>query len=290
MIGFPGAEQSLDPDLSWLEKAYIRCLGVPISGLRIRLRRVLPATRGSYRKILDAGCGLGVFTMELAKQQPEAEVLGIDIDEAAVRRAALIAERAGISNCRFLVGDVTDLGISSEFDLVLSVDNLEHVEDDVRAMRNLRAALKPGGTLVVHVPGYYRRWLMFGRRVNFHVPGHVRPGYTAERLTAKLEQAGFEVLEHRYTYGALETFTNNISYLISGAERRNRQLYAVVFPLLLAVSYFGKFLRPRWGAGLLATARRPGPGNRGVATSGQSQDSMGRTGHNETDRSTRYRP
>ncbi len=55
----------------------------------------------------------------------------------------------------------------------------------------------------------------------------------------------------------LETFTNNISYLITGADQRRKLQYAVVFPLLLAVSYLGKFSRPRWGAGVLAVAQRP---------------------------------
>lgn len=257
MRGFVGCEQSLDPNLSALQRLYVRCLGVPVNGLRIRLRRVLPITRGSYAKILDAGCGPGVFTMELAKQHPTAEVVGIDIDEEAVRRAAVIAQRAGLTNCRFEVGDVTSLAFRDEFDLVLSVDNLEHIEDDVLAMQNLGSALRPGGALVVHTPGYHRRWLMFGRRVNFDVPGHVRRGYHIDEFTAKLRRAGLELLDIRATYGMLETFTNNISYLITGADRRNKHLYALVFPALLVISYFGKFAQPVWGAGVLATARRP---------------------------------
>ncbi len=262
MIGFRGSELSLDPELPWLERLYIRCLGVPINGLRIRLRRVLPATRGDYGRILDAGCGRGVFTLELAKQHSEAEVIGVDIDEAAIKRATQIARKAGISNCRFEVGDVTGLGFRDEFDLVLSVDNLEHIKDDVTAMAGLAKALRPGGNLVVHVPGYYRRWLMFGRRVNFEVPGHMRPGYTVDELESKLRQAGFEIIRAQHTYGILETFTNNISYLISGADQRNKPLYSVVFPLLLIVSYLGQFSRPSWGAGVLVTAHLPASTNR----------------------------
>jgi hypothetical protein len=52
----------------------------------------------------------------------------------------------------------------------------------------------------------------------------------------------------------LETLCNNVSYLISGADRRNKLLYAIVIPLLLAISYFGRRARPRWGAGVLVTA------------------------------------
>jgi 2-polyprenyl-3-methyl-5-hydroxy-6-metoxy-1,4-benzoquinol methylase len=257
VIGLPGAELALDPSLPWVERIYIRCLGVPINGLRIRLRRVLPATRGSYRRILDAGCGPGVFTMELAKRHPEAQVVGVDIDQEAIERASRIVRRAGISNCRFERGDVTRLPYREEFDLVVSVDNLEHIEDDVSALANLCAALDRGGKLVLHTPNYYRRWLLLGRRVNFEVPGHARPGYHAEELRRKLMAAGFRTVETRATYGILETFTNNISYLITKAERRNKGVYALVLPLLLCVSYLGKFSQPRWGAGLLATASRP---------------------------------
>jgi SAM-dependent methyltransferase len=257
MRGFPGRELSLDPGRSRFERMYANLLGAPANGLRIRLRRVLPVTEGSYRTILDAGCGSGVFSFELAKQHPEAQVTGVELEPDLVDRANQIARRAGLANCRFQQGDVTKLDFSGEFDLVVSVDNFEHVEDDVAAMRTLLRALRPGGRLVAHVPGYERRWLLFGRRVNFDVPGHVRPGYRADDLVGKLRAAGFQVASHQYTYGPVETLTNNISYLITGADQRRKLQYAAVFPLLLAVSYLGKFSRPRWGAGVLAVARRP---------------------------------
>jgi SAM-dependent methyltransferase len=257
MRGFPGRELSLDPGRSRFERMYANLLGAPANGLRIRLRRVLPATKGSYTTILDAGCGSGVFSFELAKQHPEAQVTGVELEPDLVDRANEIAKRAGLSNVHFEQGDVTKLDFEDAFDLVVSVDNFEHVEDDVTAMRTLLQALRPGGRLVAHVPGYERRWILFGRRVNFDVPGHVRPGYRAEQLVGRLREAGFEVSSHQYTYGAIETFTNNISYLITGADQRRKLQYAAVFPVLLAVSYLGKFSKPRWGAGVLATARRP---------------------------------
>jgi len=255
--GFPGVEQAFDPALSGLERAFVRLLGAPQNGLRIRLRHVLPETRGDYADILDAGSGPGVFSMEVAKLHPHARVLGVELEPELVERANTIASRAGIANCRFTRGDVTALGMEESFDLALTVDILEHVEEDEEAMRNLHRALRPGGRLVVHVPGYHRRWLLRGKRVNFHVPGHVRPGYHRDELVAKLERAGFQVERVRSTYGTLETFTNNLSWLITGAEKRNRHLYALAFPILLGLSWLGRGARPEWGAGLLAVARRP---------------------------------
>src|SRR5262249_48572045 len=232
-------------------------LGAPANGLRIRLRRVLPATDGRYERILDAGCGNGVFSMELAKRHPEAEVVGVELEPALVDRDNEIARRAGLTNLHFEQGDVTKLDFDGSFDLVVSVDNLEHVEDDVTAMEGLRRALRPGGKLVNHVPGYERRWFLLGRRVNFDVPGHVRPGYRSEELVEKLGRAGFTVSSCTYTYGMLETFTNNISYLLHGCEQKGQGVYALVFPFLLGLSYFGKYSRPRWGAGVLAVGSRP---------------------------------
>ena len=145
MRGFPGRELSLDPGRSRFERMYANLLGAPANGLRIRLRRVLPVTEGSYQKILDAGCGSGVFSFELAKQHPEGQVTGVELEPDLVDRANQMAKRAGLANCRFEQGDVTKLDFEDEFDLVVSVDNFEHVEDDVAAMRTLLRALRPGG-------------------------------------------------------------------------------------------------------------------------------------------------
>ncbi|HYK70273.1 MAG TPA: class I SAM-dependent methyltransferase [Streptosporangiaceae bacterium] len=268
MKGFPGRELSLDESRSRFERMYASVLGAPANGLRIRLRRVLPMTRGSYQAILDAGCGAGVFSLELAKQHPEARVTGVELEPELVERANEIARRAGLDNCHFEQGDVTKLDFENAFDLVVSVDNFEHVEDDIAAMRTLLRALRPGGRLVAHTPGYERRWLLLRRRVNFDVPGHVRPGYHADELVAKLTEAGFEVTDHQYTYGPVETFTNNISYLITGADQQRKMVYAAVFPLLLAISWFGQFSRPRWGAGVLVAARRPAEAPTGAQPAG----------------------
>jgi SAM-dependent methyltransferase len=259
--GLPGCEVSLDPGRGRAERLYARVLGAPANGLRIRLRHVLPATDGDHRTILDAGSGSGVFSFELAKRHPQAQVLGIELEPQLVERANEIAQRAGLANCRFETGDVTRLEFDREFDLVVSVDNFEHVEDDVTAMKRLWQALRPGGTLVAHVPAYERRWVLFGRRVNFDVPGHVRPGYRIDELAEKLRRAGFEIAEQGYTYGLTENFTNNISYAITGADQRNKGLYAIVFPALLGLSYLGKFSSPSWGAGVLTRARRSEEGD-----------------------------
>jgi SAM-dependent methyltransferase len=238
------------------EKAYIWLLGMPINGLRIRARRILPLITDQYRQVLDVGCGEGVFTFEIAKLIGAGKVTGIDIDTKVLERNRELQKQIGVSNCSFEYGDILDFKESNKYDLVLTVDNLEHIADDVGALKSMYQALAPGGRLIVHVPAWERRWLFFGWKDNFDVETHVRQGYTQEQITDKVKSVGFKIEESYYTYGWLETITNNISYLVTGAREKNKTLYAMIFPALLFISWFGRKSRPKKGAGVLVVGRK----------------------------------
>ncbi len=252
-----GSELLRSPQLSNLEKLYIRLLGIPISGLRIRLRRVLPHLVGKANKVLDAGCGRGVFSYELAKRFPNASTIGIDLDPEQIKTNIEVAKENQLTNLTFEVQNVMTLPYQDEFDFILSVDNLEHLEDDEKGIRQLFQALKHGGRLVLHVPGLERRWFFYKFKTNFDVPGHFRPGYKLEDISQKIRDAGFIIDEAYYTFGWLETITNNISYLITKAEAKNKIAYALVFPILNFIAWFGQHTRPKNGAGVLLLARKP---------------------------------
>lgn len=255
---FIGRELCSYPGKSFLEKVYTFILGAPANGLRIRARRVLPFVTGHYEKILDSGCGKGVFTYWLAKKFPSAKVVGIDIEKELVTKNNTVCKRLNLENCLFENFDLLKLPYKNEFDLILSIDNLEHIEDDASACKKLYDVLKDNGKLILHVPGKYRRWFFWKWRENFHVPGHFRPGYTKEEIVNRLEAAGFEVTLNRYTFSMLETWTNNISYSISKAEEKNKIIYALVFPFLLLISWFGQFSWPQKGAGVVVIANKRG--------------------------------
>jgi hypothetical protein len=136
------------------------------------------------------------------------------------------------------------------------VDNLEHIEDDDLALGQLAGALVRGGRLVLHVPGFERRWLFFTFRRNFDVPGHFRPGYRLEEICHKIEMLGLTIRDSYYTYGWLETVSNNFSYLITQAEAKNKMVYAVIFPLLNLMAWLGRKSHPEKGAGILIIAEK----------------------------------
>jgi SAM-dependent methyltransferase len=135
-------------------------------------------------RILDAGCGSGRNMVELGRRGP---VTGIELSETSV---ALARERhAG----EVVAGSVLEMPFAEDsFDLAVSLDVIEHLEDDLGALRELRRTVAPGGALLVTVPAY--QWLWSGHdEINHH---HRR--YTRRSLQRVAEQAGWRQVRTTY--------------------------------------------------------------------------------------------
>jgi len=254
-----GSEQIHNPTYSSLEKIYIAIFGMPIVGLRIRARNVfglIPAER-TYAQILDAGSGPGVFSFELARRFPGAQVTGIDPLPEPIAACRQIAEKIRSTNVDFQEVAIENLSVSNCYDLILCVDILEHITDDQNALQHLYAVTAPAGILVLHVPALYRRYPVLRKSLNFDVVSHVRTGYEPAEIRRKVERAGFKIRSSGFTYGIVETLANNISYMITRARMENKSLYALAFPFLNLMSWIGKGARPnKLGAGIYVVAEK----------------------------------
>lgn len=255
-----GYEQKYNPGYSKLEKAYIAIFGMPVVGLRIRARNVfalIPKER-QYGRILDAGCGPGVFSFELARCFPAARITGVDIREENIEACRHMAEKIGSRNLKFIAGSIEDLESDEPFDLIVCVDILEHIADDAGALKSLYQAAAPGGILVLHVPALYRRYPIWKKALNFHVESHVRRGYEPFEIQDKIRDAGFMIRDSGFTYGFWETLVNNLSYMITHARMENKLLYSVAFPALYMISWIGARARPvKLGAGVFVIGGKP---------------------------------
>src|SRR5258708_30120694 len=113
-------------------------------------------------RVLDLGCGTGTLTLRLKRQQPDAEVVGLDADPQALRIAEAKAAAAGIP-IAFDQGMAFALPYADHsFDRVLSSLLFHHLthEDKARTARNLARVLRPGGELHVADWGKARNGLM----------------------------------------------------------------------------------------------------------------------------------
>src|SRR5262245_16866200 len=131
------------------------------------------------KTILDVGCGQGSLLIDLKLEFPHLRPFGIDISEAAVQLA-----RQRVPEGQFWVMDIEHETPDNKCDLVVCSEVLEHIPDDILAMRNLRATT--GKYIVISTPQGKMR--TFERQV-----GHVR-NYAPGELVRKLQASGFDII------------------------------------------------------------------------------------------------
>ena len=154
-------------------------------GRRSVLERVIDDLRLPARaRILDAGCGSGRNMVEFARH---GIVTGIELSETSV----CLARKREVGDV--VEGSVLDMPFDADaFDVAASLDVIEHLEDDLQALRELRRVVAPGGALLVTVPAY--QWLWSGHdEINHH---HRR--YTRRSLQRIGEQAGWQQVRTTY--------------------------------------------------------------------------------------------
>jgi ubiquinone/menaquinone biosynthesis C-methylase UbiE len=163
----------------------------------------------SGQRVLDVGCGFGDSTLEIAARVgPSGEAIGVDCAANFVRAAESEAQAARVPNARFFVVDVQSGDLKGPYDHAFARFGTQFFELPGAAMRNVRKALKPGGTFMQVV--WRRRednpWVYLAeQRVKEIVPivshedtdqVHCGPGpfsmAGADMVSGMLRGAGFE--------------------------------------------------------------------------------------------------
>jgi len=104
-------------------------------------------------KILVAGCGT-VQAAYSAYMNPDDEVVGIDLSEAALAHERFLQERHGLTNLKLFRGDLLEAGsLGSSFDVILCTGVLHHMADPAAGLAALREVLDPHGVMVLMLYG-----------------------------------------------------------------------------------------------------------------------------------------
>lgn len=136
------------------------------------------------KKFLEVGCGPGVLSLKLCENDWQG--VGIDFSPAAIEQAKTNLDQF-IRNGRYrlFATDIFDLDLGGEmFDVGLSMMVMEHIKDHIGFLKRMAEFIKPGGHVMVAVPGRRDRWGIEDETV-----GHLRR-YDRDDLKKTLASAG----------------------------------------------------------------------------------------------------
>jgi SAM-dependent methyltransferase len=225
----------------------------------MRRRLVLWALRRHLecaRSLLEVGCGTGFVLEGVRRERPGLMLAGTDVLAESLARTA-----PRLPGVKLYQVDARRIPFREEFDALLALDVIEHIEEDEVALGAMLAALRPGGALVLSVPQHPWLWTEIDAW-----SGHKRR-YRRPELVARLRGAGFQV-------EMVTSFATLILPLLVLARKRRRRTFDPlaelridprVNSLLRLLSTFERGLifagvRLPAGGSLLAVARRP-PGS-----------------------------
>jgi len=235
-----GEQRLALPNLSTPERLLFKTMGVadPAHYLHGRyFRRALAQwTDVQPRAILDAGCGRGDYTFYLARRFPDAQVYGVDLDEKRIARNKTMAGELGLDNVSFQVADLVTVRFPTKFDIIISIDVLEHIPEQEKALRNLASQLTSEGRVFFHIPTVRERPVPFsGSLAGFHdwaEDEHLAEERSAGDCLDVMRRTGYAITRSQRTFGyytgELATSLFNMPYQNT---TRNKLLQAMLSPI-----------------------------------------------------------
>ncbi|MDZ4838819.1 MAG: class I SAM-dependent methyltransferase [Bacteroidota bacterium] len=184
-------------------------------------------------EVLDAGSGFGQYCYWLAKRNSNYRILAVDVKEDYLNDCRQFFKKRGIQNVRFEEQDLIVYRQPQTFDLIYSVDVMEHILEDEKVFANFYASLKTGGMLIINTPSDQGGSDVQSDGEQSFIGEHVRDGYNFQDITEKLQRAGFSKIEPRYTYG----WPGKISWKLSMKYPMQLLNASIAFALLLPVWY-----------------------------------------------------
>ena len=203
--------------------------------------------------MLDIGCGTGAMMARLVADG-HFPVLGTDLSPVAVDAA----RGRGLDVVRSVAEDLPFRSASAA--VLVSLDVVEHLDDDVEALREYRRVLVPGGLMVLTVPAYDWAWSDHDVAL-----GH-RRRYTRTRLSEAVEAAGFAVerVDHFHSWLVPVAYVvrrTPLRRLVKGDEEEVSQGGPIVNRLLGRVAALerrlGRHRSIPMGLSILLVGRRP---------------------------------
>lgn len=189
------------------------------------------------KHILDAGSGFGQYSYFMARKFPNAQIYGVDVKEDEIASCQRFFKQVGFNQVAFDTADLTTYNSPETYDLILSVDVMEHIEEDVQVFKNFCASLKPGGMLLISTPSDQGGSDVKEEGDESFIGEHVRDGYGIKEIKDKLYQAGFSRVKARYSYGGPGKISWRLSMKYPIIMLNTSKIFYVILPFYYLVFY-----------------------------------------------------
>ena len=218
---------------------------------------------GEKINVLDAGAGFGQYSFWMWKRFNGCSILAVDVKEEQVADCNNFFKQVGAADdVKFIVDDLTIFKRDNIYDLVLSVDVMEHILEDVLVFKIFHTSMKTGGMLLISTPSDQGGSDVHGESEASFIEEHVRDGYNIKEIEQKLLSAGFSKAEVKYSYGSPGKISWRLSMkypiLMLGASKLFFILlpfyYLLAFPISFVLNYFDVSMKHPTGTGLIVKA------------------------------------
>jgi len=216
-----------------ITKSVLKLLGIPHIGLRIRAGIIFNFLNPENKDVvLDAGCGMGLYLLTLAKKIYHG--YGVDIDASKIKEATRLTKELSINNITFRNTDAVYLDFPDAFfDKIICSEVLEHVKEEQGLVKGFFRMLKNRGTMVISTTSLSKI-----NREHENKFGHERIGYSLKQLKALFIDSGFSI-EKILPYCL---FFGKISWKINRGLLSKNLLNTISFYPLMLFASLDKFL------------------------------------------------
>ena len=213
----------------------------------------------SFLTALDAGCGAGEYSFYLAKKFPRATIDAID-KNIDFNYTDYLLKKTRLKNINFIKKDILEVNDFDKYDLIFSIDVLEHIGLNQSALEKLYNTLKPGGRLIIHLP--QKEWdrvrffdpkyfTSFNKFIKEEHPGQV---YDANELSELLIKIGFQIKRLQQTFGILGKLAWEIDQLF--LEKKLYFLKILSLPFLKILCQLDTIVEHKHGSGVIILAAK----------------------------------
>ena len=230
------------------------------------VKRALKAWKKDHPKqasILDAGSGFGQYTYYLTRLSPGYQITAVDVMTDQIQECnAFFNKIAKGERVEFQEADLTQYEKKESFDLILSVDVMEHIEDDRQVFKNFYHSLKTGGMLLISTPSDKGGSDVHEEDDHSFIEEHVRDGYGIDEITEKLKAAGLSEVKAGYSYGNPGKISWKLSMKYPIIMLNTSKIFYVLLPFYYLISlpfcfllnYFDIRMNHKEGTGLIVKA------------------------------------